>query len=92
MVNETDFRCPVCGYPGLSEPAWDDDDPSDQICPSCGIQFGYDDGAMDDSELRRQLWQKWRERWIENGCKWWSNQPPPAGWDPTEQLENAKQL
>src|SRR5205085_10200900 len=32
MANDT---CPVCGFPHLTEPPWDDAVPSDEICPSC---------------------------------------------------------
>ena len=33
--------CFVCGYPELDELP----DRSDEICPSCGFHFGYDDAA-----------------------------------------------
>jgi hypothetical protein len=36
--------CPVCGYPDLFEPAYKENYyPSDEICPSCGYQFGWTD-------------------------------------------------
>jgi hypothetical protein len=39
LVDE--HRCPVCGY-ALAEPAWTPErGGSFEICPSCGIQFGY---------------------------------------------------
>ena len=35
--------CPVCGYDGLDEPAFDERGVgSDDICPCCGFQFGLD--------------------------------------------------
>ena len=36
--------CPACGFPLEFEP-WANGSPSDEICPCCGIQFGYDDAA-----------------------------------------------
>lgn len=44
------YTCPVCFYAGLSRP------PEDHlICPSCGVQFGYDDATTTHAELRAAL-------------------------------------
>ena len=78
----TDTVCPVCGYE-LGFEAWKHDSPSDEICLCCGIQFGYDDILPDRAAIH---WQ-WRERWIADGCRWWSRgRPAPSGWDPRRQL------
>jgi hypothetical protein len=79
--------CPACGYNGLAEAPWVEDMPSDEICPSCGIQFGYDDAAGGDIERRSRIYADWRARWRSAGCPWSSqgHQPPPD-WDPEEQL------
>jgi hypothetical protein len=76
------YRCPVCGYPDLEEPArFADGNPSWEICPSCGFEFGYDDDEAGDS------YADWRQRWIENGMRWWSrSHRKPPGWDPHAQL------
>lgn len=84
--------CPVCGYQ-LDQPAWDPvSGPSDEICPSCGIQFGYDDAAGGDPIRRQQIYLDWRERWVKNGMKWHSTGPdgPPAEWNPAEQLQRVQ--
>jgi hypothetical protein len=61
------YRCPVCGQPGFSEPPWaDQGSASFDICPACGIQFGYNDARADVRDL---IHRKWRERWIANGRK-----------------------
>jgi hypothetical protein len=66
------FTCPVCFYDKLTEP------PANyNICVCCGTEFGNDDEFRSHAELR--------EDWIENGCKWFFNQPP-AGWNPSAQL------
>ena len=79
--------CPVCGYE-LDEQPWVGDSASDEICPSCGIQFGYDD-AIDGTDEREKVYRDWRTQWIAAGMPWFSQgTPPPAtGWDPRRQLE-----
>lgn len=57
------FTCPACGYAELSEPAWTDPEVpgggSQEICPNCKIQFGYDDCAGGDPTRRRTIWREW---------------------------------
>ena len=77
------YQCPVCGYPGLAEPARSEaGHPSWEICPSCGFEFGYDD---DDAG---RSYADWRQEWIAQGMPWRirSHRPPP-GWDPRAQLQ-----
>ena len=73
-------HCPVCGFQGLGEPPYDaHGSASFDICPCCGIEFGYDDATESHQQLRAG--------WIERGMPWWSqSQPPPVGWDPAAQL------
>jgi hypothetical protein len=82
---QKDNYCPVCGY-SLDLPAWDEDSPSDEICPSCGIQFGYDDAR--GGEFREGQYFGWRKKWIQDGCIWYSSQLKPKNWNPTLQLKN----
>lgn len=77
--------CPVCGY-SLDIPAWMNGYPSEEICPSCGIQFGYDDAAGGEESRRLEIYRYWRTKWIENGMRWYSSQPQPAHWNPSKQL------
>jgi hypothetical protein len=66
---------------------WAGDSPSDEICPSCGIHFGYDDATPDAGAGRRAVYDGWRARWMGNGMLWWSTGgPPPSDWDPLDQL------
>ena len=74
--------CPVVGYE-LDCTPWHGESPSDEICPSCGIQFGYDDACP---ETRTGVYAAWRTRWMAAGMRWWSSRPPPASWDPAVQL------
>jgi transcription elongation factor Elf1 len=56
------FECPACGYTGLREAPWDDKNGgSQEICTSCGIQFGYDDAAGGDTSKRKTIYRHWNE-------------------------------
>lgn len=82
-------RCPTCGYV-LEFAPWEDGAPSDEICPSCGIHFGYDDVAAGDPATRLAVYQRWRVAWVRNGTSWWSRSvAEPPGWDPVLQLIRA---
>ena len=74
------FSCPICGYDQLSRR------PTNHlICPSCGTEFGYDDFAATNEELRA--------KWLAGGAKWWSpNSLPPTGWTGEAQVERAREL
>ena len=72
------YPCPVCGF-GLERPPWTEGrfaSGSHEICPSCGIQFGYNDAAGGRDDLRPLLYARWRERWIVNGRHPLSPGPP----------------
>jgi rubredoxin len=85
------FVCPVCGFPDLLEPPWSNDSPSDEICPSCGTHFGYDDVAGGDAAKREVVYRDRRSAWRANGCRWFSTgRKPPDGWDPEAQLQTVE--
>ena len=84
---EMNHICPCCGYPGLDEAAYYQDNPdasgSLEICPCCGFQFGYTDHALDVS------FKQWRDRWLSLGAPWKSQgRPQPESWDLRRQLLN----
>ena len=80
--------CPVCGY-RLGFLPWNGKSSSDEICPCCYIQFGYDDGDVEDEIGRTLVYGEWRKRWIDQGMKWNSKgRIPPDGWNPVEQLRS----
>jgi hypothetical protein len=79
----------VCGYE-LGFAPWVGDSPSDEICPSCGIQFGYDDAAGGSRANRAVVYQEWRRRWVRDGCPWFSIAiQSPTDWDPRAQMKRA---
>ena len=84
-----DHHCPVCGYPGFVEPPWDGDNPSYDICPSCGVEFGYHDSRPTLDE-RRARQAELRQEWLLAGCPWrGAIDKPPRDWDPKAQLAAA---
>jgi hypothetical protein len=76
------YRCPVCGYLGLVDPARSREGfASYEICPSCGFEFGVSDDDLGVS------YGQWRAEWVADGMQWWSSgRPAPADWDPRRQL------
>ena len=84
--------CPVCGFQLFSIP-WNGLSPSDEICPSCRTQFGYDDAIKfkgSEAEIDGR-YEELRKRWIGGGMEWWStnpSRPKPNNWDPKKQLLN----
>lgn len=68
------YTCPVCRYPAMRNPPCDFN-----ICPCCGVEFGYEDANRSHEDLRAV--------WIESGRKWWSPvEAAPKDWDPASQL------
>lgn len=83
--------CPACGF-YLDFMPWENLLPSDEICPCCGIQFGYDDAAGGDINKRSLIYKEWKKRWINEGMLWKSKgMEQPESWDPIEQLKNLPQ-
>ena len=79
-----EHQCPVCGFGGLEDPAYD---PltglgSYQICPSCGFEYGVTD---DDRQITHE---QWRRRWIDAGMPWRDAgvSDAPRDWDASAQL------
>ena len=78
--------CPACGCPDLDDPPRSNGSPSDEICFSCGFQFGYTDDARD------YTYEQWREEWVRAGMPWRGRgKVGPQGWDPSQQLANLAQ-
>lgn len=74
---------PACGFDRLYDEPWRGDSASDEICPCCGIQFGYDDSGRRTDEF----YADWRTTWVANGSPWFSkSRSAPDGWSAAEQL------
>lgn len=67
---------------------WYNNSASDEICPSCGIHYGYDDLAGGDYGKRKLIYKEWRNEWIKKGMPWNSlGIKKPSNWNPLKQLE-----
>ena len=81
-------HCLACGCE-LDFVPWVGIFPSDEICPCCGVQYGYDDAAGGDINERHAIYKKLRRRWILEGMPWKSiGISKPDSWDPVKQLIN----
>lgn len=75
--------CPVCVWPGLDEAPSEGDVPSNEICPSCGTQFGHRDKAGSDEAERAPIYWHLRQGWEGAGRPWRStSEPQPPDWPP----------
>lgn len=85
-MGNTMYKCPVCNFKGLGEPAYDSRNVgSDAICPCCGFQFGLDDFGYENKD---EIHDIWRKNWIKEGCVWmYSENKKPKNWNPYEQLK-----
>jgi hypothetical protein len=73
--------CPVCGWPGLGEAPWAGEVPSNEICPSCGTQFGHHDKAGTDEAERAPVYWELGQRWQRAGRPYYSTgEPQPPEW------------
>jgi hypothetical protein len=69
------YICPVCGFDGLKEAAFSqNNEPSHEICPCCGFEFGFDGGN------EPAIFTEFRQRWIDNGSKWFMPNLKPRNW------------
>ena len=57
--------CPVCELQ-LDFKPWRGESASDEICPKCGIQFGYQDVGPKD---RWEYYREWREYWLSGASR-----------------------
>lgn len=75
------YNCRVCGLKQL-EPPWGEDGltPTFEICPCCGVEFGYEDNNVLST-------RKFRKEWVANGKKWFSLNEKPPDWQFKEQIE-----
>lgn len=77
------YICPVCGFNELAEPPYNvQRQPSHEVCPCCGFEFGFDD------VLKGQRFDSFRRRWIEKGAAWFWPEKKPDNWDLDTQLKN----
>ncbi|HET8688926.1 MAG TPA: hypothetical protein VFM18_20140 [Methanosarcina sp.] len=77
------YTCPVCGYPELSEPPYDQNtnSPSFDICPCCGCEYGYDDATPKARD-------NFLKKWVSRGSPWFHPELMPPQWNVKKQLQS----
>ncbi|MFC1709136.1 hypothetical protein ACFL2J_03640 [Candidatus Omnitrophota bacterium] len=81
------YICPICGFNGLKESPYSKaNEPSYEICPCCGFEFGFDRGES------VKEYQSFRRKWIEGGANWLVLDRKPEDWDLNRQLDNIKNI
>ncbi|MBN6075083.1 hypothetical protein HYE60_07480 [Aggregatibacter actinomycetemcomitans] len=80
MLNNNEYICRICGLI-QDEPTWEDDNPSYNLCPCCGVEFGYEDTTL--ASIRN-----YRNKWANSGYKWVELNIKPQNWNLDEQLKN----
>jgi hypothetical protein len=80
MLSEELLRCRVCGV-RLDEAPWGSDgmNPSFDLCPCCGAEFGYEDATPEGA-------RRYRARWLASGAPWNDPDERPPDWNVEEQL------
>ena len=81
MLGSEIYHCRVCGL-RLDDPPWGADGrtPLYEVCPCCGVEFGYQDASRTGAK-------KHREKWLNEGARWGEPGERPADWSAIAQLE-----
>jgi len=75
--------CPVCGYTDGEFLPWGEsgEDPSFDICPCCGVEYGYEDFTVESAA-------KYRLAWLRRGPKPFRPSIEFRDWDWAVQMRN----
>ncbi len=86
MPSEKNY-CRVCGFFFSESLPWGDDgcSPSFDICPCCGVEFGYED-ATPVGVIR------YRDKWLESGGEFYDADQRPSNWNLDSQLASIVKL
>lgn len=74
-------NCRICGlYTEI--PPWGDDAkcPTFEYCPCCNVEFGNQDYNLTSVK-------NYREKWLNDGGKWFVAKEKPENWNLEEQLK-----
>ena len=77
--------CPICGFDGLKEePFSKKNEPSFEICPCCGFEFGF------NGENNVASFNAYRKQWISEGAGWFMKELEPKNWNYKKQLDQIR--
>jgi hypothetical protein len=81
VTSENDC-CRICGFrPDTSPWGPDGRTPSFEICPSCGVEYGYEDSTP-------TAVSRYRREWLNNGGIWSDASIPKDGLTSQQRLRN----
>lgn len=82
MNPQDKFKCRVCGLDQSPDLPWGEngDHASFNICPCCGVEFGYEDDSLQNCLLARRNWVEVRR------CAWFPPKDRPLDWDMPSQV------
>jgi hypothetical protein len=85
MLNSEPY-CRVCGYEPV-DPPWGGDgrSPGFEMCPSCGVEWGYQDATVKGA-LRYRL------AWVQSGAAWFDPGVPHDNLSVEARLRNVEWL
>ena len=84
------YFCPICGFKGL------ENTPegltkcflgSHEICPCCGVQFGYHISPGVSGGVKNRI-RELRQKWIDKGAQFHFEEDKPKDWNLEKQLAN----
>lgn len=69
QLAEDIYCCPVCGSDEVDLPYANNGSASFEICPDCGIEYGFDDQVYDTDIVEvvthEKKWKQLRSHWLE---------------------------
>jgi len=75
-------NCRVCGLFSEDLPWGENGDcPTHEICPCCGVEFGYEDYTVLSTK-------EYRDLWLLKGAEWFDKSVKPNSWDKEQQFKN----
>lgn len=79
--------CRVCGYDFIDWYPWGESgcESSDDLCPCCFVQFGYEDSGI-------EAIKNYRAEWISKGCPWAEPEKKPEDWSLKKALANVPDI
>lgn len=86
MSRNNEYVCRICGFVN-DDITWEDGIyPSYNICPCCGVEFGYEDSDLVSIK-------NYRDNWLSGGANWFRDIGlKRENWDLLSQLNNIPEV
>lgn len=77
---EERVHCRICGYQDADDPPYfEDGSGTFAFCPCCGVEWGYQDYAVERA-------REFRTAWLKQGAPWSEPKARPSEWTLEEQM------